>query len=134
MTETEGRIFVLEGSRIHDIPSFYDEVNRVLMAGEDWTLGASLDALDDLLYGGYGALFEVSHPHIPWRDHALASAALGRVATRAHYEAKLARPEIYNVETARRALDALDAGTGPTYFELVCEIFADHPDIRFELA
>jgi hypothetical protein len=46
----------LDGRRITGIPSFYDEVNRVFMADESWTLGPSLDALDDLLYGGYGAL------------------------------------------------------------------------------
>lgn len=50
------RTLTIDGSRIHDIPSFYDEINRVFMTGVDWTLGPSLDALDDLLYGGYGAL------------------------------------------------------------------------------
>ena len=134
MSETTGRIFVLEGSRIHDIHSFYDEVNRVLMVGADWTLGASLDALDDLLYGGYGALYEVTHPRIVWRDHTHSRAALGRIATREYYEAKIARPEIYNTELAQKSLAELDAGTGPTYFDLVCEVFADHPEIRFDLS
>ena len=45
----------LDGRLIHDIASFYDEINRVFMAGEDWQLGPSLDALDDMLRGGYGA-------------------------------------------------------------------------------
>ena len=134
MSEPVGRIFVLEGSHIHDITSFYDEVNRVLMTNEDWTLGASLDALNDLLYGGYGELYEITHTRIVWRDHALARAALGRIATREYYEAKIARPEVFNVEHARRSLAELDAGHGPTYFDLVCEVFADHPEIRFDLA
>ncbi len=28
---------------------YYDEVNRIFMTGVEWTLGHSLDALDDLL-------------------------------------------------------------------------------------
>lgn len=134
MSETVGRIFVLEGARIQGITSFYDEVNRVLMDGEDWTLGASLDALDDMLYGGYGALNEVVHPRIVWREHALSRAALDRIATREYYDAKIARPEVFNLDAARQALAELDAGHGPTYFDLVLQVFADHPDIRLDLA
>lgn len=44
----------LHGTAITDIASFYDELNQVFMQGEDWQLGESLDALDDLLYGGIG--------------------------------------------------------------------------------
>ncbi|RYE19280.1 MAG: hypothetical protein EOP45_12880 [Sphingobacteriaceae bacterium] len=47
---------VIEGDRIFDIPSFYAEINRVLMLDEDWQIGHSLDALNDLLYGGFGEI------------------------------------------------------------------------------
>jgi RNAse (barnase) inhibitor barstar len=63
-----GPILVLDGSAIHDIAGFYAEINRVFMACEDWQLAPSLDALDDLLYGGYGAL--AGH----WKDIAAPSA------------------------------------------------------------
>ena len=36
------RILTLDGTRIHDIPSFYDEINRVFMQGVDWTLSMLL--------------------------------------------------------------------------------------------
>lgn len=39
--------FVIEGAAVRDIPSLYDELNRVLMEGEVWQLGESLDALDE---------------------------------------------------------------------------------------
>jgi hypothetical protein len=35
---------ILEGKNIHDIPSFYQEINRDFMQNEDWELGESLDA------------------------------------------------------------------------------------------
>lgn len=47
------RLIIL-GKRIHDIPSFYDEVNPVFMKNETWSHGHSLDAFNDMLYGQYG--------------------------------------------------------------------------------
>ncbi|WP_245934150.1 hypothetical protein [Branchiibius hedensis] len=49
-------IYRIDGARIHTIDDFYAEMNRLVMAGEDWQLGSSLDGLNDLLYGGIGAL------------------------------------------------------------------------------
>jgi len=49
------RHVALKGPFIRDIPDFYAEINRILMAGESWRIGESLDALDDMMRGGYGA-------------------------------------------------------------------------------
>ncbi|WP_431804885.1 barstar family protein [Microbacterium sp. bgisy203] len=125
--------FVLDGTRIQSIATFYDEVNRVLMSGEDWTLGPSLDALDDLLYGGFGALADVEHPVIVVRESARVRAALGATATREYYAEKLAHPETFHVERFTTALAELDAGNGQTYFDLVLDVFAGHPDVRLVL-
>lgn len=124
----------IEGARIRDIPSLYAELNRVFMRGEDWTLGESLDALDDLLYGGFGVLDGDTPIDVVWADSRIASEALGKETTRAFYQAKLARPDVYSADSARAALEALDAGNGPTYFDVVMEIFASHKNIRLTLA
>lgn len=119
----------IEGNRIRDIASFYDEINRVFMAGEDWTLGASLDALDDLLYGGYGALLGSDRAILIWRNMEASRQALGRDTTRAHYLGKLQQPSTYDTARIHRDLEALESGTGPTYFEIILQIIADHPNI-----
>lgn len=123
------RTLTIDGSRIHDIPSFYDEINRVFMAGVDWTLGPSLDALDDLLYGGYGALDGDAPAILVWTHVAASREALGVDATRQYLLAKLAHPERFSSSQAQRALDALDGGTGQTYFDIVLEIIAAHTNI-----
>ncbi len=128
------RTFVLEGRRINGIPSFYGELNRVLMPNEEWMLGESLDALDDLLYGGIGELNGVDEPVIILRDHGHAKSALGVEATRAYYLGKIAHPEMFHVERFVTALAELDAGTGRTYFDLVTEVFAAHPGVQLDLA
>lgn len=124
---------VIDGAAVRGIPSFYDELNRVFMADEDWSLGQSLDALDDLLYGGFGALHGVGPVRVVWHRHAASREALGRGATADHLRAKIARPDVFDAERFARQLTELEAGTGPTYFDIVVGIFAEHPEIDLVL-
>jgi len=129
MTTTEPLVLVLEGSAVQDIPSFYAEINRVFMAGEDWQLGHSLDALDDMLYGGYGALAGQSGATVVWKDIEHSRTALGVDATRAWLESRLAASGTFNTATVSEQLAALEAGEGQTYFQIVMEILAAHPQL-----
>ncbi|TDK29188.1 barstar family protein [Luteimonas terrae] len=124
-------ILTLEGTRIHDIASFYDEVNRVFMADEDWQLGHSLDAFDDLLYGGYGALDGDAPVTLVWTAFERGREALGAGTTRAWLHSKRDSGR-YDSARMQRELDALDAGTGPTYFDIVLEIITAHPNIALQ--
>lgn len=128
------RTITIEGGAIGDIASFYAEINRVLMAGEDWTIGESLDALNDLLYGGFGVIAGNAPVRLVWRDFEKSRLALGAETTKAWYRAKLERPTLYNAETARKALAALEAGEGQTYFDIILEIIAEHGNIELVAA
>lgn len=101
---------VIEGTHILGIPSFYAEINRVFMADEDWQLGPSLDALDDMLHGGYGALHGVSCPVVTWRNIAASRAALGVEETRRFYLERIALRPMFNGSAIRDLLDALERG------------------------
>lgn len=128
MTKT----LIIDGNAIHDIPSFYDEINRVFMAGEDWKLGNSLDALADMFHGGYGAIGGQEPIRLIWLAMEKSRSQLGLETTRAFYRDKLARPEMFNSKTISSRLAALEAGSGPTYFDIVLEIIAEHPNIELE--
>lgn len=123
----------IEGAAIRDIASFYDEINRVFMVGVDWQLGPSLDALDDMLYGGYGVTEGADVVEVVWRDHALSRDALGVSVTRRHYEERLSAPERFDQELLRRRIADLDAGRGASYFAQILEVFAGHPRVRLIL-
>ncbi|MCK6079517.1 ribonuclease inhibitor [Microbacterium sp. EYE_5] len=125
--------YVIDGARIAGIPDLYAQLNSLFMASEDWRLGASLDALDDLLYGGFGALSGDEAVRVVWWDAAHSRDALGQAETERWLRAKLAQPGTFDSATIRRQLDEVLAGTGPTYFDLVLEVFAGHPDVRLEL-
>ncbi|HUD30197.1 MAG TPA: barstar family protein [Novosphingobium sp.] len=121
--------FVIEGRAVTGISAFYDEINRVLMAGEDWRLGESLDALNDLLHGGYGALAGGGPVTLVWRDMDASRAALGRAATLAHLRGRMPDRTMFNGAPIAGQVEELEAGRGTTYFDIVMDILADHPRI-----
>ncbi|QAY71908.1 ribonuclease inhibitor [Xylanimonas protaetiae] len=127
------RTFHLDGARVDSVATFYDELDRVFMAGEDWRLGPSLDALDDLLRGGFGALHGAGPAAVVWHDYDHSREALGFAATRAHLQGKVDDPQVFDAELFRRRLADLEAGRGRTYLELVLEVFAGHPEVELVL-
>lgn len=121
---------IIEGDQINDIASFYEEINRVFMPNEDWQMGESLDALSDLMYGGYGEIKGNEPVQIVWNNIKKAETVLGLQETIAFYTEKLQHPDTYNVKWINEKLDALQKGQGQTYFEIIIEIFNEHPNIQ----
>ncbi|NML40007.1 ribonuclease inhibitor [Chitinophaga sp. G-6-1-13] len=121
--------FIIEGSRINDIPGFYAEINRLFMTGEDWQLGGSLDGFNDLLHGGFGAIDGDEPIELIWKDIAHSKASLGVAATRKYYEGKLSPESPFNREHFQEKLTELNDGKGQTYFDILMEIIADHPNV-----
>lgn len=123
---------LMDGDVINDIPSFYEEVNRVFMTGVDWQLGHSLDAFNDLLYGGFGAISDNEQVRLLWKNMEKSRQVLGYAVTKQYYETKLLPDSSFNKEYFREKLDALNKGTGQTYFEILLEIIAAHPNITLQ--
>jgi RNAse (barnase) inhibitor barstar len=123
------KIVTITGKNIRDIPSFFAEINRVFMGGETWTLGASLDALDDMLYGNYGAIDGKKPLTLIWTGFDQSRSSLGEAATRSFLQAKLQQPDVFDTKRIRRQLDALDSSGGQTYIDTVLAIIADHDNI-----
>lgn len=125
--------FILEGSRINDIPGFYAEINRLFMTGEDWQLGNSLDGFNDLLHGGIGAIDGDEPIALIWKDMEHSRQALGVEVTRKYYEEKLSPGSPFNRERFEEKLAELNNGRGQTYFDILMEIIGDHPNITVVL-
>jgi RNAse (barnase) inhibitor barstar len=122
--------FEIDGSTITDIASFYVQINRLLMAGEAWELAESLDALNDVLYGGYGAIEGREPVRIVWKDMTATRAALGREATCALLRERLDTRIMFKGSPILDQLAALESGDGITYFDVIMQVFADHPNIE----
>lgn len=124
------KTLTIEGRAVHDIATFYDEINRVFMPKEDWKLGQSLDALDDLLYGGFGAIEGQEPVTLVWRDIERSKTALGHDATLDFYLTKLARREIFDRAWTEKKIADLESGNGATYFEIILDIISAHRNIE----
>ena len=118
----------LEGSTITDIPAFYKQLNEQLMQDENWRLGESLDAFDDVLYGGYSKWKDYDQLEIVWKDIAVSERSLGVATTKAYYQSKLEPNSPFNQQFFEEKLKHLEAGTGQTYFDILMEIIESHSE------
>ncbi len=100
------------------------------MHSETWNLGASLDAFNDLLSGGFGEIKGNEPVDLIWINQSRSREVLGYEVTRAYYAAKLEPGSPFNKTLFTEKLRALECGEGQTYFEIILEIIAEHPNIR----
>lgn len=121
---------IIEGKHITDIETFYKEINRVFMQNEDWDISQSLDAFNDLLYGGFGEIKGNEPLQLIWKNFEENKNQLGFNATKSFYEGKLKAPETYNIDFVREKIKELESGKGLTYFEIILEIISDHSNIN----
>lgn len=75
------KIFILDGNDFDDLEGFYREIDRLLTRNLTWQTGHNLDALLDLLRGGFG-VHEYGEPIlIKWKHFDKSKADLGAQAT-----------------------------------------------------
>lgn len=115
-TVKEAPTFVIDGSQVNTWPELVDSINSFIPDSE-WQ-GNSLDALDDILYGGYGTPNSFA---IVWENSERSRKALGYEATKSYYARAPNFEQLY------------EAGHIQTLFETVVSIFQGHPNIELRL-
>lgn len=114
--------FVLEGTRITSLETFYDEVSRVLIPGAYW--GRNLDAFNDILRGGFGTPDEGFR--LVWKNSSISQQNLSFAETVRQLELRLERCHPENRDHVRRQLALARTGVGTTVFDWLVEIIRDH--------
>lgn len=127
------KTYRIDGSEVQGIDDLYEQLNRELMADQDWRLGSTLDGLNDVLYRIESEIREGEPATLVWNDHGHSRDALGFDATERWLKNKLAQPQSFNRKGIQADLEALRNGTSKTYFERVMEVFADHPLLDLQL-
>jgi RNAse (barnase) inhibitor barstar len=123
------RQYEIDGRRTNSLGAFFAEFSRVLLPGVSW--GQNLDALDDVLYGGFGTPDEGFA--IRWLCSSEARKALGYAETIRQLEFRLAHCDPSYRGPVERELSLAKANIGPTVFDWLVKIIRSHRDIRLVL-
>jgi RNAse (barnase) inhibitor barstar len=115
-------IYEIDGRDFATLEEFYDVVSRVLIPGAEW--GRNLDAFNDILRGGFGTPEDGFV--LRWVNSALSRERLGYPQTVRQLERRLARRYPSNTLSIGEDLEQARHGTGPTVFDELVEIIADH--------
>ncbi len=126
---------IIDGNTFSDLSGFYDEVERKLTHGLDWSIGRNLNAFNDVLRGGFGVHDYAEPLDLTWLNSEKSRLDLGREATARHYEAMLATCHPSNIPHVQQQLDELKSGRGQVLFEIILEIIRnpEHDHVTFTL-
>ncbi len=123
--------FIIDGKQFSDLDGFYDHVGDILCPGFDW--GRNLDALNDILRGGFGA-FDYGEPiEILWHNCDKSKRDLGWEATIKQLRSMLAKCHPSSRPTIERLLTDTRNNRGQTVFDWIVDLFMSHDHIDFDM-
>ncbi|MFD2024425.1 barstar family protein [Promicromonospora aerolata] len=114
-------VLIVDGTRFSDFDGFAREFSR-LLSGYTWQ--GNLDALNDVLRGGYGT--PADGWVLRWVGSEASRAALGHPETARRLERILPRVDPSNRATVEARLDEARRGEGPTLFDEIVAIIREH--------
>ena len=116
------QVFVIDGDKFDDLAGFYDEFERIFTKDMTWRIGRGLDAVNDVLRGGFGR-HEMYEPiDIVWRNFAKSRRDLGYPATVIYYEEMLRRCHPTNREDVLARLREAENGQGDTVLDRILSV------------
>lgn len=127
------REITIDGSVIDTMDQFYDEVEKKLTSNLTWRPGRNLDALNDLLRGGFGVHEDHEPIIVRWIQSARSREVLGKLATIDYlYEClKVCSPD--NAGFVQSDIEEIEKGAGLTLFEEILAVFDDNKHVDLEL-
>lgn len=123
------QVYEIDGSRFSTFEEFAAEITRELRFEESWH--SSLDALNDMLRGGFGTPDEGFI--LIWRNSEISKEKLGYAETAKQLEDGLQHVHPSNVKYIKRRIEQLRDNVGYTLFDDIVEIISEHADIELRL-
>ena len=124
--------YVLDGTKVTSLETFYDEIGNALHIGSDW--GRNLDALDDVLSGGDLGIPDDGFV-LTWTGSQISRNHLGYRETVRQLEKHLRSCHPANRQQVRAQLEEARQGKGRTVFDWLVGIIGEHQEtVRLVLA
>lgn len=126
------KIFIIDGVKFSDFKGFCKEFSDKVLSGTyEWH--GNLDALNDILFGGFGDIETEEQFTIVWRNSAKSKVDLGYSETIVILNEKLHNcPQSYAEEGIQKIIDA-KMNKGPTIFEEIEEIILENENVTLKL-
>ena len=127
------KTLILDGNNFSNRAEFYDEIEKVFTKGLDWKIGRNLNALNDILRGGFGVTAYEEPFKLIWKHSEKSKTDLGYPQTIAYLEELLESCHPSNRELVQQELDFALRQQGRTFFERVLDMIKNHEMQHIEL-
>ncbi|WP_421754837.1 barstar family protein [Croceimicrobium sp.] len=124
----------IDGNHFSSLDGFYDELEVKLTQGLNWKIGRNLDALNDLLRGGFGVFDYDEKILLTWINSKKSEKELGTEATLAYLKANLESCNPSMRTSVQAEIEMLEQGSAKTLFNLIVEVIEKHDHIVFSRA
>lgn len=126
------KVFIIDGDKFSNFKGFCKEFSDIVLSGKyDWH--GSLDAFNDILFGGFGDIEDEEQYTIIWRNSAKSKIDLGYSETIAKLNEKLNNCHQSNVEEVIQEIKDAKMNKGPTIFDWIEETILDNENVTLIL-
>ncbi len=123
-----GYKITIDGNAFSTLDEFYDEMARLLTRDLTWRPGHNMDALHDLLRGGFGVHEVGESIEFCWTHAGKSRRDFGYGATAAYWEKLLQKCHPTNRAGIMQKLEAAQKHEGPTLFDIITGEILDKED------
>jgi RNAse (barnase) inhibitor barstar len=124
---------ILDGNNFSSLMTFYDEVERQLTKNLEWSIGRNLDALNDILRGGFGR-HEYDEPFtLVWLNSQKSQKDLGWEETLNYLTEKIKNCHPANLKQVKTELEFAKQRKGLTLYEILIDIIKQHNHVQLEV-
>lgn len=125
----EKKVYSIDGDKINSLEEFYEAVGEHIIPSADW--GHNLDALNDVLRGGYGTPDDGFI--LEWKNFQKSKVSLGYPETLRWLEETFKHIHPDNVEVFKKRIDLAITQQGEALWMTIVDIITNHKNIQLRL-
>jgi RNAse (barnase) inhibitor barstar len=126
------KIFIIDGKNFSNYKGLCKEFSNAVLSGK-YVWNGSLDAFNDILFGGFGDIGIAEDYTIIWRNSVKSKKDLGYEETIEKLNERLRNCHPSNREFVLNEIKEAKANVGPTIFDWVVEIIHDNENVTLIL-
>ena len=123
------KTITIDGNNFNDLDTFFDEAEATFTKDLDWRVAKNFDALNDILYGGFGVFESKEVIQLVWKNSEKSKKDLGYSETEIYWSSKVVTFGSKHKPFAIQKLKEAQDKKGETLYYFIKRIILDHPNI-----